>query len=43
MSRGHALLRLVVRTPIAIMERFLLAVNRLVQLGRTSSCHSSLV
>ena len=43
MGREHALLRLVVRTPIAIMHRFLLAVNRLIQLGRTSTCHSSLV
>ena len=43
MSREHALLRLVIRTPITIMQRFLLAVDRLVQLGRTRSLHSSLV
>ena len=43
MGREHALLRLVVGTPIAIMHRFLLAVNRLVQLGRAGARHSSLV
>ena len=43
MGREHALLRLVVGTPIAIMHRFLLAVNRLIQLGRAGARHSSLV